>query len=125
VVQYHVGEIVTSIVKTSLVPAGAEVLFYSTIMGALGILVPFVSREDVDFFSHLEMHMRQEKPPLCGRDHLAYRSAYFPVKDVIDIDLCEQYGSLEYDRQQAIAEELMCLPADVHKKLEELRNRVL
>ena len=22
----------------------------------------------------------EEDPPLCGRDHMAYRSAYFPVK---------------------------------------------
>ncbi|CAD5169210.1 unnamed protein product [Musa acuminata subsp. malaccensis] len=36
------------------------------------------------------MHMRQEHPPLCGGDHMAFRSAYFPVKDVIDGDLCEQ-----------------------------------
>ncbi|CAL9043144.1 unnamed protein product, partial [Musa banksii] len=26
------------------------------------------------------MHMRQEHPPLCGGDHMAFRSAYFPVK---------------------------------------------
>jgi hypothetical protein len=44
-----------------------------------GALLPFTSREDVDFFSHLEMHLRQEHPPLAGRDHLAYRGAYFPV----------------------------------------------
>ncbi len=55
-------------------------------------MLPFTSREDVDFFLHLEMHLRQEHPPLCGRDHLAYRSAYFPVKDVIDGDLCEQFA---------------------------------
>jgi len=125
VVQFHVGEMVTSICKTQLVPGGAEVLFYSTIMGGLGILVPFSSKEDVDFFTHLEMHMRQENPPLCGRDHLAYRSAYFPVKDVVDIDLCDQYASLDYERQTAIAEELVSSPIDVSKKLEELRNRVL
>ena len=28
--------------------------------------------------------MRAENPPLCGRDHLSYRSYYFPVKHVID-----------------------------------------
>lgn len=57
----------------------------------VGALVPFTSREDMDFFSHLEMHLRQEHPPLSGRDHMSYRSSYFPVKDVIDGDLCEQY----------------------------------
>jgi len=45
-----------------------------------GAFLPFTSREDVDFFSHLEMHLRQEFPPLSGRDHLAYRSSYFPVR---------------------------------------------
>lgn len=57
-------------------------------------MLPFMSREDVDFFVHLEMYLRQENPPLCGRDHLAFRSAYFPVKDVVDGDLCEQYAQV-------------------------------
>lgn len=26
------------------------------------------------------MHMRSEFPPMCGRDHLSFRSYYFPVK---------------------------------------------
>ena len=59
-----------------------------------GALVPFTSREDVDFFQHLEMHLRQEHPPLCGRDHLAFRGSYLPVKDVIDGDLCEQFSQV-------------------------------
>lgn len=59
---------------------GSECMLYGTVMGAIGALLPFTSREDVDFFTHLEMHLRQEHPPLCGRDHMAYRSAYFPVK---------------------------------------------
>ena len=61
-------------------PGGKECILYGTVMGAVGAFLPFASREDVDFFSHLEMHLRQEQPPLCGRDHMAYRSAYFPVK---------------------------------------------
>jgi hypothetical protein len=67
-----------------------QVLVYGTVMGGIGAMLPFTSREEVDFFNHLEMHMRQENAPLCGRDHMAFRSYYFPVKDVIDGDLCEQ-----------------------------------
>jgi CPSF A subunit region len=63
-------------------------------LSAAGAMLPFMSREDVDFFVHLEMYLRQENPPLCGRDHLAFRSAYFPVKDVVDGDLCEQYAQV-------------------------------
>jgi hypothetical protein len=33
---------------------------YATMSGRIGILVPFASNEDADFFQSLEMHMRQE-----------------------------------------------------------------
>lgn len=45
---------------------------------SLCLLLHFL--QDHDFFQHLEMHMRSEFPPLCGRDHLSFRSYYFPVK---------------------------------------------
>jgi len=125
VVNYYVGEMISSLQKTALVPAGPEVLFFATVMGGVGIFVPFQSREDVEFFSHLEMHLRQENPPLCGRDHLSFRSYYSPVKECIDGDLCEQFSALEYKKQVEIAEELMCTPSEVTKRLEEMRNRVL
>lgn len=86
------------------------------------MFVPFTSREDIDFFQHLEMYMRNENPPLCGRDHLSYRSAYIPVKATIDGDLCEQYNSLEPAKRKQIAEELDRTPAEVSKKLEDMRT---
>lgn len=125
IVQFHVGDVVTCLQKTSLIPGGGECLIYGTVMGCLGALLAFTSREDVDFFSHLEMYMRQEHPPLCGRDHIAYRSAYFPVKDVIDGDLCEQYPTLPLDLQKKIAEELDRTPGEILKKLEDVRNRII
>ncbi len=79
-------DIPTSLVKTQLVAGGRDVLLWSGLQGTLGILVPFVSREDVDFFQTLEQHLRSEDAPLAGRDHLAYRSYYVPVKGVIDGD---------------------------------------
>jgi hypothetical protein len=72
-------------------------------MGSIGALVPFTSREDVDFFSHLEMHLRQENPPLCGRDHLAYRSYYFPVKvTTINYSKMANCYIIECDRWQPL-----------------------
>jgi splicing factor 3B subunit 3 len=81
--------------------------------------------QDKDFFIHLEMHMRQEHPPLAGRDHMAYRSAYFPVREVIDGDLCSQFSALPLAKQQAIAQELDRTPGEVLKKLEERRNAII
>ncbi|KAL5994456.1 hypothetical protein ACLOJK_024506 [Asimina triloba] len=125
IVQFHVGDVVTCLHKASLIPGGGECIIYGTVMGSLGAFLPFTSREDVDFFSHLEMHMRQENPPLCGRDHMAYRSAYFPVKDVIDGDLCEQFPTLSLDLQRKIADELDRTPGEILKKLEDARNKII
>ncbi|KAK9814939.1 hypothetical protein WJX73_002520 [Symbiochloris irregularis] len=125
VINFHVGDLVTAIQRCTLQPGGQEVLLYCTIMGSIGALVPFTSREDVDFFQHLEMHLRQEHPPLAGRDHLAFRGSYLPIKDVIDGDLCEQFSQVPLDKQKAMAEELDRTPGEVLKKLEDLRNKLL
>ena len=63
------------------------------------------------------MHLRSECPPISGRDHLAYRSYYFPIRNVIDGDLCEMYNSLDLNKQKTIAEELDRHPSEVRPKL--------
>lgn len=123
IANFHIGEVVLSLQKATLIPGGSESLVYTTLSGSIGVLVPFTSHEDHDFFQHLEMHMRSENPPLCGRDHLSYRSYYFSVKNVIDGDLCEQFNSLEPAKQKSIAEDLDRNPSEVSKKLEDLRTR--
>ncbi len=112
-------------VRTSLVPGGMEAIIYTTIMGRIGALVPFKSREDVDFYTHLEMFMRQENPPLLGRDHLSYRSYFIPVKDVSDGDLCDQYATLSLEKQKSIGADLDRTPNEILKKMEDIRNRLL
>lgn len=119
---YHVGDILTSLSKVPLVPGGRDVVVYTGLAGTVGALVPFVSREDVNLMTTLEMHLRQETSSLVGRDHLAYRGAYVPVKGTVDGDLCETYGALPHAKQAAIAEELDRTPAELHKKLAQLRE---
>ena len=58
VIQYHLGDIVTSLSVTPMQAGGQEVVLYTTMMGSIGALVPFQSRTDVDFFQHLEMYLR-------------------------------------------------------------------
>uniref|UniRef100_A0A673M947 Splicing factor 3B subunit 3 n=1 Tax=Sinocyclocheilus rhinocerous TaxID=307959 RepID=A0A673M947_9TELE len=123
IINYHIGETVLSLQKTTLIPGGSESLVYTTLSGGIGILVPFTSHEDHDFFQHLEIHMRSEFPPLCGRDHLSFRSYYFPVKNVIDGDLCEQFNSMDPHKQKSVSEELDRTPPEVSKKLEDIRTR--
>ena len=73
-------------------------------------------------------------------DHASFRSYYFPVKNVIDRDLCKQIkayaGVAECSEaadtvrrdataatQKSIAEELDRTPAEVSKKLEDVRTK--
>lgn len=117
-------DIPTSMQRTALVAGGQEVLFWSGLQGTLGILIPFLSREDVDFFSQLENQIRAEEPPIAGRDHLMYRGYYVPVKGVIDGDLCERYSRLGYESKQKIAAELEREVKEVERKVQEMRTRV-
>ncbi|KAJ8584566.1 hypothetical protein M405DRAFT_774030 [Rhizopogon salebrosus TDB-379] len=118
---FHTGDLITSIHRISLVAGGREVLLYTGIHGTIGILVPFVSKEDVDFISTLEQHMRTEQGSLVGRDHLSWRGYYVPVKAVVDGDLCETYARLPGSKQSSIAGELDRTVGEVLKKLEQLR----
>ncbi|KAI6125748.1 CPSF A subunit region-domain-containing protein [Pisolithus croceorrhizus] len=118
---FHVGDLITSIHKVSLVAGGREVLLYTGLHGTIGVLVPFVSKEDVDFISTLEQHMRTEQISIVGRDHLAWRGYYAPVKAVVDGDLCETYARLTASKQSSIAGELDRTVGEVLKKLEQLR----
>lgn len=86
-------------------------------MGTIGVLIPFVTREDTDFFQSLEQHLRAEDAPLAGRDHLMYRSYYAPVKGVIDGDLCERYTLLPNDKKQMIAAELDRSVREIERKI--------
>eukprot|EP00533_Pseudo-nitzschia_delicatissima_P009674 CAMPEP_0116084824 /NCGR_PEP_ID=MMETSP0327-20121206/4002_1 /TAXON_ID=44447 /ORGANISM="Pseudo-nitzschia delicatissima, Strain B596" /LENGTH=1372 /DNA_ID=CAMNT_0003575783 /DNA_START=234 /DNA_END=4352 /DNA_ORIENTATION=- len=124
--QYHIGEVVTSMTRSSLVAGVAESLIYVTVTGRIGALVPFSSREDVEFYSQLEEHMRAEAPQLTGRDPQAYRSYYAPVMHVIDGELCDSFlHSLSPQKQAKIADKLDRSVGEIMKKLEDTRNSLL
>lgn len=55
---------------------------------------------------------------IAGRDHLAYRGAYAPVKGVIDGDLCNEFRLLSMQKQAQIAQELDRTTSEVLKKIE-------
>lgn len=114
---FHTQDIPTGITKTHLVVGGQEVLVWSGFQGTVGVFVPFVTREDADFFLALEQHMRGEEPSLIGRDHLAYRGYYEPAKGVVDGDLCERYRLLPGDKKQRIAAELDRSVREVERKI--------
>ena len=116
---------VTSLAKGALVPGSADAVIYATVSGGIGALVPAATRDDKEFFGQLEMHLRQDKSLLTGREHIQYRSYFIPVKDVTDGDLCEEFAGLPPSDQAKISAGLDRKPAEVMKKLESLRERLL
>lgn len=123
--QYYVGEVVTSMTRASLVAGGAESLIYVTVTGRIGALVPFTSRDDVDFYTKLEGCLRSDALRPTGRDPCNYRSMYTPIKHVIDGDLCDAFNSLSHEEQSKIATKLDRSVGEVMKKLEDTRNALL
>jgi splicing factor 3B subunit 3 len=121
---YYLQDIPTGLHRTRLVAGGRDILLYTGLMGTVGIYVPFVSRDDIDFFQQLETHLRAEDQPIAGRDHMIYRGYYVPVKGAIDGDLCERFGVLPLEKQRRIANEMDRSVAEVQKKIEDMRVRV-
>lgn len=122
---YFAQDIPMSLQRTPLVAGGQDVLFYSGLQGTLGVLVPFVSREDVEFFTQLEGLVRAEDAGNgVGRDHLMYRGYYAPVKAVVDGDLCERFSRLGWEGKQKVAGELEREVGEVERKVQEFRGRV-
>ncbi|KAF3389603.1 Pre-mRNA-splicing factor rse1 [Penicillium rolfsii] len=123
-VHYFVQDIPTGIHKAQLVAGGRDILVWTGFQGTIGMFVPFVSREDVDFFQSLEMQLASQHPPLAGRDHLIYRGYYAPSKGVIDGDLCEMYFLLPNDTKMMIAAELDRSVREIERKISDMRTRV-
>jgi splicing factor 3B subunit 3 len=119
---YYVGEVVTSMTRASLVAGGGESLIYVTVSGRIGALVPFSSRDNVEFYTKLESAMRKDAKRPTGRDPQSYRSYYTPVMHIIDGDFCSAFTVLSHDEQTKIAEELERTVPEIMKKLEDIRN---
>ncbi|OJJ82694.1 DDB1/RSE1 family protein [Aspergillus glaucus CBS 516.65] len=117
-------DIPTSLQRSQLVAGGRDILVWTGFQGTIGMLVPFISREDVDFFQSLEMQLAAQDAPLAGRDHLIYRSYYAPAKGVIDGDLCERYFLLPNDMKMMIAGELDRSVREIERKISDMRTRV-
>ena len=125
VAHYYLGEMATSLTRCSLLPGAQEVIVATTITGGLYAFVPLTSKEDVGFFTQLEMFLRRECPNLCQRDHLSFRSSYQPVRHIVDGDLCERFGRLSAAKQVELAQAVHRSPAEVMKKLEEIRHLIV
>ncbi|KAJ3910783.1 CPSF A subunit region-domain-containing protein [Lentinula edodes] len=113
----HIGDLVNSIYKVAMVAGGREILLYTGVHGTVGILVPFVSKEDVDFVSTLEQHLLTEQRLFGWQKSVSWRGYYMPVKAD---NLCETFARLPGSKQNAITSELNRTVGEVLEKLDRL-----
>lgn len=106
VAHYFTNDIPMAVQKTSLIAGGDKVVFWAGLQGTLGTMIPFASRRDFKMFQQLELALRNDDKPISGRDHLAYRSYYTPIKGVIDGDLIERFLTMSRDQREMIVGQL-------------------
>lgn len=120
--EFYLGDTITSLSKAALSYGSREVLLYTTISGAVGIFLPFTSRDEALLFQTLETTLRQEPSlSLAGRDHLLYRSYYAAVKAIMDGDLCEMITNLPGDRMHFVTSAVDRAPAELLKQIQDMR----
>ncbi|KAF2119863.1 CPSF A subunit region-domain-containing protein [Lophiotrema nucula] len=103
---FFCNDVPVSIQKTALIAGGDKIIFWAGLQGTLGALIPFQSRRSFKMFQQLELALRSDEKPISGRDHLAYRSYYIPVKGVIDGDLIERFLVLSRDKKEGVVAQM-------------------
>jgi splicing factor 3B subunit 3 len=103
---YFANDIPISIQKTVLLSGGERIIVWAGLQGTLGALIPFSSRRQHKMFQQLELQLRTDDKAISGRDHLAFRSYFNPVKCIIDGDLIERFLILSRDKRESIAAQL-------------------
>ena len=128
IISFHYGELITTILKTSLYDNKDNIILYSTLFGSICALIPFKTKTNVNFFETLEMNLSliSRNENILGREHISFRSYYFPIKGVIDGDLCEEFYKKNLNIQKKITKLLREDSVDkVKQKLQKMREAVL
>ena len=123
VANFHLGETITSLQKVTMSTGASEVVMWSTLSGAVGVLYPFLSKKEYELFLGLEMHMTNAAgTSLVGRDHRSFRSYYLPVKGVVDGDLIAGFSKCH--NKTDIAKLVGKSVNEIEKIIEEIHNRI-
>lgn len=134
--EFFLHDIPTGLIKGTFNDGGGvESVIYAGIQGTIGLLMPILTKQEVELLRKLEYSIRrhydysfdagQKEGPfnLLGKDHLKFRSYYNPLKNVVDGDLLERFYEFPVTVKIKIAKEVDRTPKEIEKKLSDLRNR--
>jgi splicing factor 3B subunit 3 len=122
---FYLGDIPTAMEEGCFVQGRGRVVVVSTISGAIWMLIPLISRSQIDFFTHTEIFLRQEHNFLTGRDHLRYRGLFLPVRAVVDGQLINELRVLPGNKKEELAEELDMDIGSILMRLEDTLNEIV
>lgn len=131
--EFYINDVPTSLQKGSFVVGGVDSVIYTGIHGTVGIMLPLGTKQEVQMMLKFQDLMRDQlgdhfdddpkRANLVGREHAKYRGYYNPCKNVIDGDLVERFLVLDAAARVRIASSLERTPADLERKLHDLRHR--
>ncbi|KAI5967274.1 RSE1 [Candida margitis] len=123
--QYYIPDIITSFSLGSFNLGGEECIIYTGITGTIGVLIPLISKTEVELMHNLKLAISayNDQVNVAGKNHAKLRSYYNPVKNVFDGDFMELYLNLPLDVKLTIAKRLNKSVGEVEKKLNDVRNR--
>lgn len=96
---------------------------YSTMHGAMGALTAFETDSEHTVVRGVERWCARELS-ICGRDHTAWRSTFYPVKNVVDGDLAEKVLGMDAEKRAKIAKQVARPLADIVRVMDELRWKI-
>ncbi|KAL6450666.1 RSE1 Pre-mRNA-splicing factor RSE1 [Candida maltosa Xu316] len=120
---FYIPDVITGFNVGNLNEIGTSAIVYTGISGLIGLFVPLISKNEIEWLFNLQLLMREKVGCLVGKDHLLFRGYYNPVKNVIDGDLLECYFGLEHGLKTELAQKVNKSIGDIEKKLTDLRNR--
>ena len=139
--EFHIGDVVTVMERIAWAgESGREAIWYVTVSGAIGCFLPFPTKSFAAFAQTIEKALQSTsldtnplqsaispRVDLLLRSHAAYRSAFSPVKSVIDGDLVERIlgaAALGEDQQFAFAQSVDQNLSEIKRKIEDLRRLI-
>ena len=128
IVSYYFVNVITSIQCASIGFKNKDQILIGDVEGRIGVLIPFDYKNQLDFFRHLEMFLKNPefgKKNVVGRNHVIFRSYYGSAKGIIDGDFCEEFFGLERKLKEEVLEGLEIREGQVLDMFEEIKFKIL
>jgi splicing factor 3B subunit 3 len=139
--EFHIGDVVSVLERMAWDEAsgnpGRDAIWYVSISGAIGCFLPLPTKSLASFVETIEKALQETsfdssalnksaspRLDLLMRSHTAFRSAFSPVKAVVDGDLVERFLALPLDLQHALAASIDRPLPEIVSKIDDLRRLI-